>query len=297
MKTFHILNLGAGVQSTTTYLMDRDGTLAEELGLPRLDAAVFADTGEEPEAVYRHLAWLKSLGGVPILTGSAGRLGDDLSQLGESTGPWVASIPAFTATVEGKREGMARRQCTRAYKARVIDKVIRQQMLGLKPRQHVPQGVSVLQSLGLSFDEPKRVAKARLRFHSHPWSMPAFPLFDLFLTRGNCRTYLATQNIPHEVPRSACVFCPYRKNAEWRQLRDTDPAGWQRAIEIDANLRREGALINQGSKQALYVHPSCLPLATAPIDTPEPTTTQSRLDFSGYESGVSDQECEGMCGV
>lgn len=57
MNEFHILNLGAGVQSTTLYLMSMHGQL------PRFDIAIFADTGEEPQAVYTHLDWLKQLGG------------------------------------------------------------------------------------------------------------------------------------------------------------------------------------------------------------------------------------------
>lgn len=53
-----ILSLGAGVQSTTLLLMSRHGDIAP------LDGAVFADTGWEPQEVYRHLAWLEQESGV-----------------------------------------------------------------------------------------------------------------------------------------------------------------------------------------------------------------------------------------
>jgi hypothetical protein len=56
MKELHILNLGAGVQSTTLYLMFMRRVLQ-----PQIDYAIFADTGEEPTPVYRHLEWLQSL--------------------------------------------------------------------------------------------------------------------------------------------------------------------------------------------------------------------------------------------
>jgi len=52
-----VLNLGAGVQSSTIYLMMVDGDI------PACDVAIFADTGEEPQAVYDHLGWLKKQGG------------------------------------------------------------------------------------------------------------------------------------------------------------------------------------------------------------------------------------------
>jgi hypothetical protein len=54
MNGSHILNLGAGVQSTTLYLMGCRGEI-------HVDVAIFADTGDEPKAVYAHLEWLKSL--------------------------------------------------------------------------------------------------------------------------------------------------------------------------------------------------------------------------------------------
>ncbi|MGC7363375.1 phosphoadenosine phosphosulfate reductase family protein, partial [Mycobacteroides abscessus] len=47
--TIRVLSLGAGVQSTVLALMACDGTL------PGLDAAVFADTGWEPPAVYEQV--------------------------------------------------------------------------------------------------------------------------------------------------------------------------------------------------------------------------------------------------
>lgn len=41
MREFHILNLGAGVQSTALYLMSMRGEA------PKFDCAIFADTQEE----------------------------------------------------------------------------------------------------------------------------------------------------------------------------------------------------------------------------------------------------------
>ena len=43
-----ILSLGAGVQSTTVALMSAYGEIE------KLDACVFADTGWEPQPVYKH---------------------------------------------------------------------------------------------------------------------------------------------------------------------------------------------------------------------------------------------------
>jgi hypothetical protein len=69
----HVHSLGAGVQSTTLYLVMREGSI-EAPGV----IAIFADTQEEPAAVYEHLKWLPSLEKPPILIRTAGKLGDDL---------------------------------------------------------------------------------------------------------------------------------------------------------------------------------------------------------------------------
>lgn len=79
MREVRVLNLGAGVQSTTVYLMARANLQAklagEALPYPEVgivDCAIFADTGDEPVAVYHHLEWLESLGGVTIMRRSRG---------------------------------------------------------------------------------------------------------------------------------------------------------------------------------------------------------------------------------
>ena len=54
-RMMHIISLGAGVQSTTMALMAAHGEIE-----PMPDCAIFADTGDEPQAVYDHLAWLMS---------------------------------------------------------------------------------------------------------------------------------------------------------------------------------------------------------------------------------------------
>ena len=227
-QTYHILNLGAGVQSTALYLMFLSGEFDQAL-----DYAVFSDTQEEPKSVYRHLDWLKSLGGPPILIDTAGKLGDDLILGKNSTGQRFASIPAFTSATPGVTGGMLRRQCTSEYKIDVCERIIRRQILGLEPRQRMPKDVRIVQYFGLSYDEPRRVSKVKNSFLGHPWGEGRFPLFDLEMTRGDCVAYLKEQNIPHEVPRSACVFCPFKSNFEWPLLR-----GMSRQVGLGRSNRR-----------------------------------------------------------
>jgi hypothetical protein len=283
--THHLLNLGAGVQSTWVYLAYMRGEIA-----PQIEVAVFADTGEEPAAVYLHLEWLRSLNGPPIIVRSIGsRLGEDLLHGQNSTKHRFASIPAFTAVREGAQSGIIRRQCTYEYKVRVIERYIRRELLGLKPRRRVPKGVSVTQAFGISVDEKSRASRiyARWIMGEVPFK-PVFPLLDKRMTRTDCVAWLRA-NVPHDVPRSACVFCPFKSNSEWRRLRDLDPLGWARAVEIDDALRVPGNVVNRGLDQKLYIHRECLPLRSVDIDGRD--SRQLLLDPTW------DNECAGMCGV
>ena len=276
MREIHILNLGAGVQSTVVYLMLKD----------KLDFAIFADTHSEPAAVYEHLNYLRSLGGPWILTGSKGNLEDDLRRGENSTKQRFASIPAFTKNEDGS-VGLLRRQCTSEYKITVVDQIIRREILRLKYRQHMPKDIKVYQYFGISMDEIRRSVSIKKRYEKIPWAEPVFPLLDPEnnYTRQECLVWLKDR-VPHVVPRSACVLCPYHDNKEWLSIKTTDPDSWTRAVEADNSLRIPGNIVNRGMKGTLYLHRSCLPL--------------DEIDFEELardpQMNLFATECDGLCG-
>lgn len=274
-----ILNLGAGVQSTALYLMAIDGEIEA------FDVVIFADVQEEPDSVYRHLDWLDSLGGPKILRVTAGKLGDALEKSDDcDEHRRFISIPAYTLSPEGSK-GIVRRQCTAEFKVAPLELAIRRDVFGVEKGRPIPKECHVEQVMGLSFDEPKRVIRVRQRFLAKPknWSVE-FPLFDLEMTRADCVAYLKDR-VPHEVPRSACVFCPFKSDHEWRYLRDNDPKGWQRAIEIDRDCRTGKRLDSQR-----FLHKSCVPLDQVDLRPADEKSGQKHL-FSGWQD-----ECEGYCG-
>ena len=290
MNEYHFLNLGAGVQSTALYLMSIDGDEAE---VPRFDAAIFADTQEEPDEVYRHLEWLSSQGGPPIVWTTAGRLGDALDKGCDANGNTrtggghYISIPAFTIHPQTGSKGIIQRQCTADFKVKPIEKLIRERV-GAIPGRPVPKDVIIHQYMGLSFDEPKRVIRVKQRFLAKPsnWKVH-FPLWEMQFDRGDCKAYLR-ERMPYEVPRSACVFCPFKNDNEWRLLRDTDPNGWQRAIEIDRVCRT-----GTGLDSHRYLHKSCQPLDE--VDLRPADEKSGQMNMFAHLRGFQD-ECEGYCG-
>lgn len=251
MKEYHVLNLGAGVQSTCLYLLKKI----------KFDCAIFADTQEEPEDVYKHLEWLKGINDPKILIRTAGKLGDDLIHGTNSTGHRFASIPAFVFTEGAKRESKLRRQCTSEYKIEVIERTIRYEIVGIKPRQWMPRNVMVYQYFGITVDEKIRAEKSKKRFEKLWWAKPVYPFLDMGWTRQDCVEWLADK-VPHKTPRSACTFCPYHSNAEWLSIKTNDPVGWARAVEIDNALRTEGTRANAKLDGVMYLHRKCVPLET-----------------------------------
>jgi hypothetical protein len=295
VKELHVLNLGAGVQSTTLYLLSQMGKIQ------LFDAAIFADTQDEPgaeerrrglpdppESVYAHLDWLDSLGGVQILRRTKGCLSADLIRGENSTGQRFATIPAFTAATEGERNpGQTRRQCTKEYKIEVIERAIRRELLRLEPKQRVPKGITVFQYIGISWDERSRAFDIQRRFTRDNWQV-RFPLLDLNgthvpgWTRIDCETFLE-KHVPHTVHGSSCIHCPYHDDVEWRRVLNM-PVSGERLIQIDEALRIPGRVVNRNLEQKLYLHRTCKPIADVDLN---PKRNQSGFIF----------ECEGGCGL
>ena len=103
VKTYRILNLGAGVQSSTIALMGAENWhywhCSEPLPYPAvglIDFAIFADTQEEPQAVYKHLDWLENqINPIKVLRVSKGKLGNNLIKGVNSDGERVCVDPGF----------------------------------------------------------------------------------------------------------------------------------------------------------------------------------------------------------
>lgn len=286
-----ILNLGAGVQSTAVFLMAHEGRI------PPIDHAIFADTQEEPQAVYDHLEWMKRIPApVPLMhIATAGKLGDHLVHGTDSAGGRFASIPAFTHTHHDTpraacSEGMVRRQCTKEYKVDVIERVIRRVIIGLLPRARIPKDFKCEQIIGISLDEKGRAKRIKARFEDRPWARVSFPLIEMAWTRADCLDYLKTR-VPHVVTRSACVFCPFKSASEWLRTKE-NAVEWARVIEIDEALRKPGNVVNRNMEQSLYLHRTCLPMVQ--IDFEKEAEKEAKRNARPLFDLM---ECEGMCGM
>ena len=284
-----VLSFGAGVQSTALLLMSCKGLL------PKLDCAIFADVGNEPKKVYEHLEWCKVEGekhGIPVVTvkwTEGGLRNDVASALSDKDGGRIAGLPFFTATVEGEVDGMSRRQCTADYKIKPINKYLRTEILGLKPRQRASKEVVIKQWMGISFDESTRAKPARERWKEH-----VFPFLDWGMDSPNGKTWRRYQiinwleeNYPEiVVPRSACIICPFHSNEEWRNVKK-NPKEWEDACQFDEAIRKDQRTKKGSLTSFLYVHRSGKPLREVDL----------RTDEDKGQGSLWDNECDGMCGL
>lgn len=228
-----VLSLGAGVQSSTLLLMACEGEL-------QIDAAIFADTGWEPKAVYEWLGFLQQKAaeaGIPVYLTSAGDL--RAQALASESSAW---IPMYLANRDGTR-GMLRRQCTKNYKIIPIRRKLRE--LGAS-RSH-----PVDQLFGISLDEIRRMRTPDVQYVRH-----VYPLIDRRMTRTDCVVWLAAHGYP-EPQKSACIGCPYRRNAEWRLL---PPAEFADAVEFDNAMRQRRHM-----RAESFLHDSLVPLEMADL--------------------------------
>jgi hypothetical protein len=275
--------------------------LSAEGVLPKVDYAIFADTGWEPRAVYSHLDRLEreiaNPAGISVLRVSSGNIRKDALDPEHR----FASMPLYILNKDG-RPGMTRRQCTGEYKIKPIKKKVRK-LLGYPYPARVPKGVFVEQWVGISTDEFHRAKDADVKYmrNRHPL------IVDMNWSRDDCIRYLTSLGLA-DTPKSSCLGCPFHGNAQWRHIRDNSPEEWEDVVEFDAAIRKGNARANSTGNRLLgeaFLHRSRVPLCEAPIDhvtAAEWAAMQQELTFAepaleeleqGVIDGCSPWACRG----
>lgn len=285
MSPLRVLSLGAGVQSSTLYLMAVSG----EFGAERPTVAIFADTQWEPRAVYRWLDELEKIGGaaIPIRRVTAGNLREAALSRVNTNGHLTrrVSLPVYVAVPKEdprqsmlwemeilRRPGALIRQCTGDFKLDVIRRAIRNE-LGIGPRASVRSG-AVEQWIGISTDEADRMTQSKVAFVAN-----RYPLVEREMSRADCVNWLADHGYA-EPPKSACVGCPFTSGERWAEMKQNRPDEFADAVSFDREIRHGLA----GVEHPVYLHRSLKPLEEVQFDTSD-------------KRGGFTNECQGICGV
>jgi len=248
---------------------------------PMPSAAIFADTQAEPQSVYDWLDWLEKQLPFPVYRVTAGNLtAASLStKTNRKTGREYYSnlIPAYILNQDGSR-GIIGRHCTYNYKIVPIQKKARA-LGGVKRGQKT---IGVIQWIGISLDEAHRMKPCREAWCQHRW-----PLIEKEMTRHDCLRWLDKNKFPKPT-RSACTYCPFHSDNEWRRLKTDDPKAFSDAEQFEASLQKLHSRINiKGRITGIpFLHNSLIPIGEIDFSEDE---TQGNLNFGN--------ECEGMCGT
>ena len=255
-----VISLGAGVQSTTLALMAAHGKIG-----PMPDCAIFADTQWEPAHVYTHLDWLEKQLPFPVYRVTAGNIRESMVRGENLQGKRFASVPWFIRNPDGSK-GMGRRQCTKEYKLRPIQRKMVELMGGKRPKGGCETWI------GISMDEVIRMKPSQVQYAVNRW-----PLIELKMSRADCLAWLWLYGYP-EPGKSACIGCPFHGDAQWREL---PPEEFADAVEVDRAIRHQS-----GMRGEQFMHAKRIPL--------------DQVDFTIAKERAQNQflnECEGMCGV
>lgn len=273
---YTFLSLGAGVQSSCLALMAAKGEIT-----PMPDAAIFADTQAEPQSVYDWLDWLEPQLPYPVIRVTRGSITEESLRVREfkddPTRKWVKSlIPAFIQNPNGTK-GLMGRRCTFSYKVEMLEKTARK-LAKIKRGQ---KEITVTQWIGISWDEMQRMKEAR-----KPWTQHRWPLIEKRMSRRHCLQWMKDNGYP-EPPRSACMYCPFHSDDEWRRLRDEEPEAFEASIQFEKDLQAAKAQTDN-QRGIPYLHRTLVPLDQVDFSTDD-DRGQGVFDFQA--------ECEGMCGI
>lgn len=265
-----ILSLGAGVQSSALLYMSLSGDIAP------YDKVIFADTGNEPKAVYNHLASLKALAGDTLMVVSSGNIIEDA--MGKSR---FATMPMYVK--EAGKVSVLRRQCTREYKIAPVSEAIRALAYerGLayvsSGSYRIKKGVKIELHMGISIDESHRMSKPRTQ-----WQVNVYPLVERAYTRYDAYRYAVNNNYPIP-PKSSCIICPYHDDTYWLSLSLDE---FKIACDFDDFLRSGN--FKTKLRGDLYLHRSCKPLREVAFKANDDKPMQLGFKLEALNSCSSD---------
>lgn len=238
---------GGGTQSVEI------GALIVQGKLPIPDFTVIADTELERSSTWDYMD--------QVLAPALKKVGVEIHRLKKSdycyqhdgvfNSKGIPLIPAFTNETVGS-VGKLSGFCNRWWKQDV--------MLNYFRREHKLPRSSMRKWIGYSLDEASRAIRM---MDGDEWKagLLRFPLIhDYPMKRRETIKMVEAMGWPTP-PRSACWMCPNQSDAEWRDLKQSHPDEFRKAVELEKEMQKQDA--------HLWLHDSCVPLDTVNFERPD----------------------------
>jgi hypothetical protein len=227
------LSWGLGLQSTCALEMSIEGDL------PKLDVAIFANTGFEKDESYQIFDFYgkrASMSGIKVIRIDGQNIFSDHFK--------KRSVPMY---VYGSGRQL-KRQCTREYKIRPIQRVVRN-LLNMPVTGRTAIGFLGAAELwlGITVDEIERAAPSDVGY-----IVNRHPFLELGWHRRHCHEYLETRGLPIPV-KSSCKFCPYQSIQEWRKLSASDRGS---ILGLEQHINDNGLVVLDGQVKRVSFLPN-----------------------------------------
>lgn len=230
-----ILNYGGGWQTTGILV------LIEREQLPRPDRIIIADTGREKRSTWEYLENV-ARPRMQAIGLDIERAPHSLATVDIYSHQGTLLLPVYHPT--GKMTAF----CSTEWKARVIDRYIRQ--------SGGPVASERTHWIGFAYDERRRIKGEEGRI---------YPLVDMMLTRADVKAVVQDAGWPNPTS-SSCWMCPNMTNAQWKEIRDNRPDEFEQACVMDEETR-EANMLEYGIPT--FLHESRVPLRDANLEAPD----------------------------
>lgn len=248
---------GGGTQSVAIAVLVAQGKL------PRPEVVAIADTSREASETWEYTdRWVRPmLRGVGVEIQVIPHSLANVDLYGGKDGKSLL-IPAYTAT------GALPTLCSTEWKTRVFARYLRSLRYG--PDRPVRTWI------GISVDE-----MGRMKPSGTVWQEYYHPLiWDFQMRREHCRELVEKAGLPTP-PKSSCWMCPFRRNSQWRRLRDLYPQDFEKACRLDEEIRAKD------EREGVWLHESRVPLREADLaDKPDPPMLRLFGEVRGCDSGM-----------
>ncbi len=220
-----VFNSGGGTQSTAI------AALIVQDRLPKPDFVVIADTGRERQSTWDYLEqitkpMLRKIG-IDVHVISKAKYGYNHGDLWSKNGNTLL-MPTFTdfSGEIGKMDGF----CSKTWKVEPVENYLRDEC-GVKKKD-------IRKWIGFSVDEARR-AMRMMGTKDYVAGKIRFPLIDDVPMRRHQSLAVVQEMGWPQPPRSMCWMCPNQTNDEWKHLKETSPMEFQKACELEQEIREK----------------------------------------------------------
>ena len=256
-----VCSYGGGVQSTALLVLAAQGKINYQTFL----FCNVGDDSEHPDTLkYVHeiaMPYAKE-SGIELIELQHTRNGAPVTLYQQLTKPGSRSIGIPVRMSNG---APGNRSCTLDFKIRRVDRYL---------REHGAKVQKAIVGLGISLDEFQRMRNDS----GIEWKKLDYPLIDLRLTRQDCINIIRSAGLPVP-PKSSCWFCPFHSLRTWQEMRQGQPALFEKAASLEAllNDRRETL-----GRDKVWFSRKLKPLAQATTDLTQDSLFEDDMCESGY---------------